>query len=261
MHAGQRIRAMGAPHWLLVFAVILGAWGLLYAMSLPADLRNAGAVYGRDFWLGLCSVTPDAAGLGRLALMWAAMSAAMMAPTFLPTLATYDDLTGTAAANRRGFFELLAGYMIVWLGFSGLVAGLQLWLFTLGWLTPLGQSTSSLFSAALLAVAGLYQFSSIKEACLSKCRQPITFFMQYWKPAPWNALGMGLRLGALCLGCCWALMVLAFVGGTMNLLWMGLATILMVLEKMPDIGRYITQPIGAALIAAAGWLTLTALIV
>lgn len=251
---------MGAPHWLLVFAVILGAWGLLYAMSVPADLRRAGAIYGPDFWLELCRVTPDAAGLGRLAMMWAAMSAAMMAPTFLPALATYDDLTGTGATNQRGFFGLLAGYMIVWLGFSALMSGLQLWLFSIGWLTPLGQSTMPLLSAALLAAAGAYQFSPMKEACLSKCRQPITFFMQYWKPVRWNALGLGLRLGALCLGCCWALMMLAFVGGTMNLLWMGLATLLMVAEKMPDIGRYITKPIGAALIAVAFWITSTALV-
>jgi predicted metal-binding membrane protein len=238
---------MGAPHWIGLFAVILAAWTVLYAMALPADLRAAGRVYGADFWSQLCLVTPDAAGFGRLFLMWAVMSAAMMAPTALPAFATYDDLLRTARAGS--FTALIAGYLAVWLGFAVLAAAAQMALFGAGLINAFGDSLSPLLSAALLALAGLYQFSAFKEACLAKCRHPMMFFMEHWDEGPWRN---GVRLGAVCLGCCWALMLLAFVGGVMSLAFMGLATLIMVLEKLPDLGRFVTRPLGVALCGWAG---------
>ena len=110
----ERIRAMGSRHWLLLFGAIGTAWGLLYAMALPSDLRAASQVYGLDFLTQLCVVTPDAAGLFRVTLMWCLMSAAMMAPTVLPALATYDDLAQTVPDTN--FAHLFAGYLVVWLG-------------------------------------------------------------------------------------------------------------------------------------------------
>ncbi|WP_249139103.1 DUF2182 domain-containing protein [Actibacterium sp. MT2.3-13A] len=252
MPLSTRIRAMRAPHWLLVFGLIVVGWTVLYAMSLPSDLRAAGRLYGAEFWRAICTVTPDAAGYGKLTLMWSAMAAAMMLPTLLPALATYEDLAASGAASGRGMLALVAGYLAVWLGFSALAAGVQMGLTGAGLVTPLGESAARWFSAALLAGAGAYQFTALKAACLSQCRQPLTFFMQYWRPGPGRAAAMGLRLGAVCLGCCWALMALAFVGGTMNLAWMGLATVLMVFEKLPGLGRVLTRPLGAALIGAAG---------
>ena len=124
----------------------------------------------------------------------------------------------------------------------------------MGW--PLAVSSALMERApgslwrALLALAGAYQFSPAKEACLSKCRRPLAFFMAHWDEGP---LRNGLRLGLVCLGCCWALMALAFVGGVMNLAFMGLATVIMGLEKLPDIGRWLTRPLGVALLAGAGW--------
>ncbi len=250
---------MQGAHWLSVFAMILLAWAAVYAMSVPAEMRAAGRIYGADFWTALCNVTPDAAGYARLVVMWAAMSAAMMVPTFLPAMATYEDLTRTGATNPSGVWQLLAGYLAVWLGFSVLAAAVQMGLAASGLVDPLGGSLSRGFTAALLAGAGLYQFSTLKAACLSKCRAPLTFFMQHWRPERWNAVQMGLRLGVVCLGCCWALMALAFVGGTMNLIWMGLATVLMTFEKLPAIGDRLTRPLAIALLGAAG-LTLTGLI-
>jgi len=237
---------MGAPHWLALFGLILGAWMVLYLMAVPADLRAAGSIYGADFWVNFCTLTPDAAGLARMVVMWVLMSAAMMAPTVLPSLATYEDLGQTGEATSM--MRLLGGYLTIWLGFSLLAAGAQMGLFRAGLLDPLGQSAAKWLSVALLLVAGLYQFSPVKEACLSKCRQPLTFFMAHWGEGPWRN---GLRLGLVCLGCCWALMALAFVGGVMNLGFMGLATLIMVLEKLPEVGRYITRPLGGLLIAGA----------
>ena len=132
----DRIRAMGAPHWLALFGLILAAWTLLWLMAIPEDLRDTAGAYGPTFWQSLCTLTPDAAGLARMAAMWALMSAAMMAPTILPALATYDDLGQGGAATRMG--PLLAGYFAVWLGFSGIAAGAQMVLFRAGLLDPLG---------------------------------------------------------------------------------------------------------------------------
>ena len=238
-----RIRAMTAPHWLALFGLIALAWGALYLMAVPADLRAAGRFYGAEFWAALCTLSPDAAGFGRMVAMWALMSAAMMAPTALPALATYDDLSHAGA--EVALPRLLAGYLSVWLGFSVLAAAAQMALFAAGLLDPLGQSASRALSAGLLAAAGLYQFSALKAACLSRCRQPLTFFMAHWQDGPWRN---GLRLGLVCLGCCWALMALGFVGGVMNLAFMGLATLIMIFEKLPQLGRYVTRPLGAALL-------------
>ncbi len=251
MDVSGRLRRMTGLHWLLFYGAVLGAWALLFAMQLPADLREAAAIYGNGFWEALCTVRPGLSGLPGAFLMWAAMAAAMMAPTFLPVLATYDDLVQGGAAG--GFAGLVAGYMAVWLGFAAVAAGAQAGLAEAGLVDAMGQSGSRWLTAGLLAGAGLYQFSARTEASLCQCRHPMTFFMQHWDEGAWR---MGLRLGALCLGCCWALMAMAFVGGTMNLLWMGGATVLMTLEKLPDIGRVLTRPLGFALLGGAAWTAL-----
>ncbi|OAN70587.1 metal-binding protein [Rhodobacteraceae bacterium EhC02] len=243
---------MGAPHWLALFGLILGAWIMLYAMALPDDLRASARIFGADFWESLCRVTPDAAGFGRVVLMWALMAAAMMAPTALPAFATYDDL-GRSTQTRFGV--LVAGYLMVWLGFSVLAGGLQMGLYGLGLVSAFGDSLSAWLSAGLLLIAGLYQFSPVKEACLSKCRAPLTFFMAHWDEGP---LRNGVRLGLVCLGCCWALMLLAFVGGVMNIAFMGVATLIMVIEKLPQYGRVLTRPLGAVLIIAGFFVALGA---
>lgn len=248
-----QVRRMGGGHWLVLFCLILGAWGLLYAMALPQDLRDGAVIFGADFLQSLCIVTPDAAGFGRIILMWALMSAAMMAPTALPAFATYEELSHTGETR---FGALVAGYLVVWLGFSVIAAGAQMALFRAGMLTAFGDSRSGVLSAVLLAVAGAYQFSPVKDACLSKCRRPLSFFMQHWDE---GALRNGVRLGLVCLGCCWALMALAFVGGVMNLAFMGLATVIMVLEKLPDLGRYLTRPVGGVLIVASVWVLFTSI--
>ena len=239
-----RIRSMGSLHWLALYGVILLSWGALYLMALPADLRAAGAVYGAEFLVSLCIVTQDAAGYLGLVAMWAIMSAAMMAPTALPAFAAYDDISARAGG---GFGWLIIGFLAVWLGFAVLAAALQMALFQLGYLSIFGDSQSLLLSGALLALAGAYQFSALKDACLTQCRAPLAFFMSHWAEGP---LRNGLRLGAVCLGCCWALMLLAFVGGVMNLAFMAVAMVLMALEKLPEIGRHITRPLGVLLIAS-----------
>lgn len=247
-----RIRMMGQTHWIALYALILSAWGLLYAMAIPADLRAASATYGLEFLASLCVATPDAAGFVGLVAMWAIMSAAMMAPTALPALATYDDLAAAGAQTRLPV--LVAGYLTIWLGFSVFAAAGQLALFGAGLIDPFGTSLSTWLSVGLLTLAGAYQFTPMKEACLSKCRAPMMFFLEHFEEGPWRN---GLRLGAVCLGCCWALMLLGFVGGVMNLAFMGIATVLMALEKLPVLGRWLTRPMGLGLLAAAALMAAT----
>ena len=243
---GDRLRGMGRLHWLGLFGLVLGAWALLFAMQMPPEMVTAARLGGAGWWEALCSPAPGLAGAGSVFAMWALMAGAMMAPGAVPALATYDDLRG---AGAEGFGALLAGYLAVWLGFAALATAAQLALAGAGLVSGLGESLSRPLTAGLLAAAGLWQFSALKEACLRRCRRPLAFFMEHWADGPWR---MGLRLGAVCLGCCWALMALAFVGGTMNLIWMGGAMVLMTLEKLPTLGRPLTRPLGAALLGAAG---------
>lgn len=209
-----------------------------------------------SFLASLCQSSTGGASVWTSTTMWALMSAGMMLPTAGPYLRSYATLTAGQphridAANIWG---LAAGYIAVWLFFA-LGAGILQWeLARLRLLSAEGSSLSMSFSALLLFVAGLYQFSSMKAACLSRCRSPLAFFMSEWRDGFRGAIRMGLKHGRDCLGCCWALMLLAFVGGTMNLTWMVLGTGLMTLEKLPSIGRPLTKPMGTLLILAGATL-------
>lgn len=235
-------RALG---WTGFYALILLAW---IAVALMAR-GQGGAGVPAEFWAALCAPAAEAS-LPALWAMWALMAAAMMLPTFVPALRTFSDLSAAGATTGASAVALVAGYGAVWLGASALGAGAQAALARAGMLTPFGASLSPWLTAALLAGAGLYQFSVFKGACLAKCRMPLTFFIERWRPGIAAAFGMGLRLGAACLGCCWALMALGFVGGVMTLAWMGAATLFMGFEKLPDLGRHLTRPAGWALIVA-----------
>lgn len=252
MHENRAIHANGSAmrmaRWSGFFLAVLAAWGALWVMG--QDKAGFSDAYGLALLAGLCQA--DASGIDPLALyaMWAVMSVAMMAPTAVPAFRTWAAMPVAASGGMAGTLALGAGYLAVWLGASGGFAAVQLVLARQGWVAPDGASLSAGLSAVLCLLAGGYQFSRLKGACLSKCRQPLTFFLDHWRPGLPGALSAGLRLGVVCLGCCWALMALAFVGGMTNLLWMGLATGLMVVEKLPHMGRHLTRPLGWALVVA-----------
>ena len=232
--------------WLGFYAAILLGWAFLMQMTaspLPG-------VTAAEYWAALCISAENADPLALFA-MWGLMSAAMMLPTFVPAVRVFGELGSVRATNGASMAALVLGYGAVWLVFSALAAALQLGLAKAGAMTGTGQTLSPWVSAGLLLAAGAYQFSTAKEACLAKCRHPLMFFMEYWAPGMKPAFTMGARLGVWCVGCCWLLMLLGLVGGAMNLLWMGAATLFMVLEKLPEIGRYLTKPLGAALLLAA----------
>lgn len=236
--------------WLLFFGTILCAWIVLALMASEFPGYGVMHLTAPTLWEALCL---SAAEANPLALwgMWALMSLAMMTPTFVPTLRVYADLATCNVADARGMVALCAGYLVIWLGFSGAAALVQTALARAELVGPDGTSRSLWLTTGLLLGAGAYQFSQFRDACLSKCRMPLTFFLERWTPGAGAALRMGLELGGVCLACCWALMLLGFVGGTMNLIWMGLATLFMTLEKLPQIGAALTRPMGWLLIGAS----------
>jgi predicted metal-binding membrane protein len=235
--------------WPAFFAGVLLAWAALWAMGQEA--RGLTSVYGAELWAALCRSGAADVAFPALAAMWAVMAAAMMAPTFVPALRTFLALPAPAGGAGQAA-ALVASYLAVWLAAALGFAALQLALSSRGLVAPDASSLSLPLSAALLAVAGAYQFAPLKSACLSRCRAPLSLFLASWRPGLRPAFSLGLRMGADCLGCCWALMLLAFVGGMGNLLFMGLATLLMVMEKLPEFGRPLTRPLGVVLLVSAG---------
>ena len=232
--------------WLGFYALILLAWGVIFAQVAQAPV---------GLWGVLCT-TAAAAGFFDLWGMWALMAAAMMLPTFVPALRTFVNMGAAGATRPIEAAALVMGYALVWVAGAALGAAAQMALSRAGVLAADGSSLSVWLTTALLVASGLYQLSILKSACLAKCRMPLTYFMGRWAPGLPRAFIMGAELGLICFGCCWALMALAFVGGTMNLVWMGLATLFMVLEKLPQLGRPLTRPAGFALIAAGVLLAL-----
>ncbi|WP_375254983.1 DUF2182 domain-containing protein [Yoonia sp.] len=239
--------------WVLFFGTILFAWWTLYSRAVNMDLD----LLGRPGAMGQAMADMDPrmfadvpmARFWSLFGMWAVMMAAMMLPTMVPTLTTYEHLMESADGTRAGWMGVLLGYFIVWVAFAGLIAGVQVSLLFGGVINMLGVAPLW-FSAVLLIVVGVYQFSHAKEVCHGVCHAPMTYFLGHWRTGFGGGLHMGLRLGAYCVGCCWGYMALGFVGGVMSLAWMGLATLLMIFEKLPDIGHHVIKPTGVVLIAA-----------
>ena len=183
-----------------------------------------------------------------LAGMWAVMMAAMMLPTMVPTMRSYEDLMASADGTRIGWIGVLLGYSLIWVIFSLVITAVQMGLLSLSIVDMMGKVKSLWVSAALLILAGVFQFTRVKEVCHGVCHSPISYFIGHWKPGLNGGVRMGISLGAYCVGCCWLFMVLGFAGGVMNFLWMGLATLMMVLEKLPQLGHFIIKPLGVILI-------------
>jgi len=183
-----------------------------------------------------------------LAGMWAVMMAAMMLPTMVPTMRSYEDLIASADGTRIGWIGVLSGYSLIWVIFSLAITSVQMGLISLSIVDMMGKAKSLWVSAALLILAGAFQFTRVKEVCHGVCHSPMSYFIGHWKTGLNGGVRMGINLGSYCVGCCWLFMVLGFAGGVMNFLWMGLATLMMILEKLPQLGHFIIKPLGVILI-------------
>ena len=241
-----------AASWIGIYGVILCSWVALIAMDVGEVGWEAVRIYGWEAIWEFCRLDPASAAPGTVLGMWLAMTAAMMLPGIVPALSTYEQLLEAGAGKGGGgTAELVFGYLAVWSGFSVAASSIQIWM-----AAPL-QMFSSVSGPIALALAGLYQFSPWKTACVEKCRHPLAVFIRYWSSARWNAFGLGLRIGLYCFGCCWLLMSYSLIAGTMNLAWIGVATLFMTIEKLPQIGRFVEKPAAVVLLSLALWQGIT----
>jgi predicted metal-binding membrane protein len=195
--------------------------------------------------------------------MWAVMMVGMMTPSVAPMLLLYAGVGRKARADGRpiastGWF--FAGYLAVWVVLSIVATGAQWLLARLALLDPSMATDSAILGGLVLIAAGLYQWTPMKGVCLRQCQAPIAFLASHggFRSAPLGALRLGIDHGAYCLGCCWALMALLFVGGVMNLLWIAGIAILVLLEKTVPTGQLIPRVSGALMAAIGAWLVFRA---
>jgi predicted metal-binding membrane protein len=186
-----------------------------------------------------------------LFVMWLVMMIAMMTPSVSPLILIFAMVNRKTKQQQDPFVYtgyLLAGYFLVWGGFSLLATLLQWLLQQVSLLNPEMKTTSKILGSIILIAAGIFQFTALKKTCLGNCRMPIDFIHRNWKEGKRGALKMGIENGMYCLGCCWVLMVLLFFSGIMNLLWIALITIFVLIEKTFRQPKWISSVAGIALI-------------
>lgn len=241
--AGERRVALGVAlaallAWLLLFVADGRLLHLLHGAG--ASGAGGGGVLARAVTFG-CA--------------WLAMTVAMMLPTTVPLLRTFGRVTA-GRPNRGGLVGLVVtGYLGAWLLF-GALAGAGVVALRAGLRATPAAGASWLVPAALLALAGAYQFSPLKDRCLDRCRSPFLFVARHWRGGSegWQSLRLGLHHGLFCLGCCWALMLLMFAFGAEGVGWMLVLAALMAVEKNTAWGRALVRPAGAVLLLGSAWI-------
>jgi predicted metal-binding membrane protein len=230
-----------------VVALTMFGWlalGLMYSGIGPFEAMCRALVSNGAAW--------GASGFVIVASMWAAMTLAMMLPSAAPMILTYAEIADTAARKGERIvspFVLTAGYALVWLGFAAIATVAQFAFMRVALLDSGMQSASGLFSGTIFIVAGVYQFSALKHACLKQCQSPFPFFFANWTTTPRGVLRLGVEQGLYCLGCCWAMMLVMFAVGAMNVVWMAALGVVMTIEKIGT-GKRFTYLVGVALIVA-----------
>ncbi len=255
-------------------AVVVAALALIIALAW-ADL----VWLANDMWMGGMDMTdfrmiPAGQGLmmpesapwqpiefGYVFAMWVVMMIGMMTPSAAPMILIYARVGRQGASAGQPFAAsawFAAGYLLSWTGFSLVATSAQWALQRTALLTPMMESASNILGGIVLIAAGLYQWTAFKDACLSYCQAPLTFIMRHggFRREAGGALMLGLRHGLYCIGCCWAIMVLLFVGGVMNLLWIAALAILVLLEKVLPFGRLVARLAGIAFVVGGAWLLL-----
>ena len=243
--------------WIVGLAVALICL-LSWAWILPMSRDMYGPMTGASVWM--MRESWNATHLVLLFAMWLVMMVGMMLPSAAPTLLLYamvvrkDAGTGSPIARVYAF---LFGYLLCWAAFSLVATALQRWLSAARRLSPMMELQNRPLIAAVLVVAGLYQLTPLKHGCLRHCRAPAAFISEHWHPGLAGALRMGAVHGLYCLGCCWALMLLLFAGGVMNLLCIALLTLFVLLEKLAPFGQRTAALAGFVLIVAGAAIALS----
>jgi predicted metal-binding membrane protein len=227
---------------LALVGVAAGAWGYLGVVAARMDdMSSALAMPMTSAWSLLQT--------SLMATMWVVMMAAMMLPSAVPMVLTYDRLDRGSAEGQGGSIALfVAGYAGVWSAFAVVAAGLQWVLHRMALVDGMGEVTQRGLAGLLLIGAGAFQFSPVKRRSLGACRTPMGFLTTSWRDGRAGAIRIGFHHGALCLRCCWALMILLFVLGVMNLFWVALLAIFVLAEKVSRRGEMISVIGGVVMI-------------
>jgi predicted metal-binding membrane protein len=233
----MRVRSWPLVAFLVFLPIVCWAWIAILSRDMYGAMTGASAWMMTAHW--------DAPHLLLLWLMWAVMMTAMMLPSAAPMILLVGGVRGHLVA---------LGYLCVWAVFSIGATALQ-WLLTqLLILTPMMEASSRRAAATVLALAGLYQLTPLKQACLVACQSPVTFLARRWRNGAFGAFRMGLEQGIYCVGCCWALMALLFAGGVMNLTVIAALTLFVAFEKLLPLGVWAPRVAGLGLMAAAAWM-------
>lgn len=228
-----------------IFGLVALSWGYLVLMVRRMSSGEMSMMVTPDAWNLQVAVT--------MFLMWSIMMVGMMLPSAAPMILLF------AALSRQGrevqqvhsrTLIFLLGYLVIWTVFSAAATALQWWLSSLALLSPMMIGTSAKLNGAVLIAAGIFQWLPIKTACLQHCQSPATFLTRHKRPGLFGAFLMGLHHGAFCLGCCWVLMLLLFVGGVMNLLWIAGLAIFVLIEKLVPWGSVFGRVSGVLMVFA-----------
>lgn len=278
---GWAALAFSSPKALLwtgvIFLIAIG-WTYLFLMVTEVLSRSDAADTGTGMWVfsafsdlitvkgfaaellrAICGPSQEVYGSGlwspgdiaMVLVMWLAMTLAMMVPTASPMISTYADISLTAQEKGITIVPtsvLIAGYLSAWMTFCAAATTGQWALTALDAMTPQMTLVNGYLAGAIMIVAGVYQFTPLKQVCLSKCRTPLPFFMANWTDRTIGVFKLGFRQGLFCVACCWALMLVMFAMGLMNVIWMAALAVVMALEKTLVNPRYVVQGTGAALI-------------
>lgn len=239
----------------LVVALLSVGW--IYMLYMAWGMQNMATV---EMWMPpLASMRPwQGYDFLMLGVMWVLMMAAMMLPSTLPMVLLFAQVQ---KRKRTDVFMpvlvFVSGYLVAWTVYSLVAVLLQWRLHVEDIFNPMMESRSYLWSGVVLLIAGLYQFTSLKEACLRQCRSPLSFLMAHWREGMKGSLSMGTAHGFYCVGCCWALMAILFAVGVMNMVWIVLLALFALFEKTllpPKLGSYIAGTLITAW--AIAWLVL-----
>jgi len=230
------------------------AWLYLYLLTLRMP-----AMDGMAMAMSAAPAPWSAAEAGLMFVMWWVMMAGMMLPGVAPMVLTFATINRRKRARGQPYVPtavFAAGYLLALGGFSLLATIAQWWLEQAALLSPMMRTGTPLLGGLLFVAAGVYQFTPLKRACLRHCRSPFAFIVNHWRDGTRGALVMGLGHGLYCLGCCWVVMALLFVGGVMNLLWVAALTAFVLLEKLLPGGERVARAGGALMLAFGGFLLL-----
>lgn len=231
-------------------AVIVISWGYMLHMNWGMS--------GTETEITLACLTRWGPGdIAHMFLMWAIMMVAMMFPAATPMILMFTTVNKRQGGIQEpiiptGLFVL--GYFLVWTAYSALAAMAQYGLHLSALLTHHLVITSPFLGGVLLVGAGVFQWTPFRDACMSKCRSPLGFLMAEWREGRLGALIMGLKHGAYCVGCCWLLMLLSFVLGIMNMLWMAMVSVFMMVEKAYPGSQWLSRAAGLILVACGLWI-------